>query len=751
MHPPGNRLAGSTSPYLLQHKDNPVDWNPWSGEALEAARRLDRPIFLSIGYSACHWCHVMEKESFEDSETAALMNRHFVNIKVDREERPDLDDLYMTAVQLMTGSGGWPMSVWLTPDLKPFYAGTYFPREPHHGRPSFRQVLTALGEAWAKDRAALTSQAEKVHEALRQHLSGDRTPPGRTELSADLMARALDELSDRFDHVEGGFGAAPKFPPSRSIALLLERYRRSEDPNLLRMATLTLDKMAHGGMYDQIGGGFHRYSTDRFWLVPHFEKMLYDNALLAQVYLDAWRTTRTERYALVARGTLDFVLRDMTDPSGAFYSSLDADSEGEEGRYYVWRPSEVIEVLGPVEGALVNAYYGITEAGNFEGGASIPHVEEPPEAFADRRKLSPGELAKRLESARSRLLARRSRRVPPHLDDKVLTAWNGLMIAALADAGRTLGERRYTEAAARAAAFLLARPRGPDGLLRVSHRGGRSREESFLDDQAFFLEGLLVLHEATREERWLDAARSVAKAADTAFWDPDQGGYFFAPSGRSDLLIRAKNPLDGATPSGNSVMADCLQRLSRLTGEPAHGRRSAEILATFSAGMKAMPGAFHNMLIVLDRRLASGGDAPGGPTMRVTADGPSGPVPPGSRAGARVTLTLAPGWHVNANRPTKPDLVPTTVVLESGGPFSLVTARYPEPRMVALGFAGGPIAVYEGEATVVLDLQVDRAATPGRAVARGTLEYQACNDRACLPPARASFAIPLTVGSASTP
>ncbi|HET6373377.1 MAG TPA: thioredoxin domain-containing protein, partial [Candidatus Polarisedimenticolia bacterium] len=355
-----NRLADATSPYLLQHKDNPVDWYQWGEEAFAAARSQNKPIFLSIGYSACHWCHVMEEESFEDAATADLMKRYFISIKVDREERPDLDDIYMTAVQMLTGSGGWPMSVWLTPELKPFYGGTYFPRENRYGRPSFSQVLVSLGESWLKDPEAVRAQAARIEGAVVTYMSGERTPPSTGTPSGDLIARAVEEMTASFDHVNGGFGHAPKFPPSRGLALMLMKDSQAHDENLQRMVTLTLDRMAQGGMYDQIGGGFHRYSTDAAWLVPHFEKMLYDNALLAEVYLQAYRATRRDLYRRVPKEIFEFVTREMTDPSGAFLSSLDADSEGEEGKFYVWRPEEVISVLGEGEGALFCAYYGIT-------------------------------------------------------------------------------------------------------------------------------------------------------------------------------------------------------------------------------------------------------------------------------------------------------------------------------------------------------------------------------------------------------
>ncbi len=744
MNRPPNRLASSTSPYLLQHQHNPVDWYPWGEEALSKARSEDRPIFLSIGYSACHWCHVMEKESFEDEATAALMNASFVCIKVDREERPDLDEIYMTAVQIMTGSGGWPMSVWLTPDLEPFYAGTYFPPAPRQGLPSFQQVLGAIEGAWRSDRAGLTGQARRVREAVERYLVSRGAPAASGSSSAvDPLAQAVSDLSGRFDAVNGGFSTAPKFPPSKAIVLLLRRWRDTKDENLRRMAARTLDGMADGGIHDQIGGGFHRYATDARWQIPHFEKMLYDNALLADAYLEGWRATQDERYREVARGLFGWVRREMTDTSGAFWSSLDADSEGEEGRFYVWTPDEVVKALGPTEAPLASQYYGITPSGNFERGTSIPHVDVPLAAFAEARKEDAGSLARRLAAARGALLGVRDRRVRPHLDDKILTAWNGLMIAAMARAAGPLEDPALRDAASKAAAFLLASARGPDGLMRVSFRKGRLAPDAFLDDQAFFIEGLLALHEAGAGRPWLAEAEALARAARNAFADPQGGAWYFTPPGRADLIVRARNANDGAIPSGNAVMASNLLALARVTGDNAWREDALKILEAATPEMQTMPGAFHTMILALkESGPAPSARAQAAPHVTVTPRLLT-PRESGSSGIRRVELlvSIPSGWHIQASSPSLPELIPTRVEL-AGGPVSLVAVDYPEGVLRSLGFAGRPLAVYEGTVPIVVSLS---APAHGGApmTARGEVAYQACDDRACLPPARAPFTITL--------
>ena len=745
----GNRLAGSTSPYLLQHKDNPVDWYPWGEEAFNAARTLDRPIFLSIGYSACHWCHVMEEESFEDPATAAVMNARFVNIKVDREERPDLDDIYMTGVQMLTGRGGWPMSVWLTPDLKPFYGGTYFPRERRYGMPSFTDVLTRMADAWKRDRATILEQATRVSDAIAAHLASGEAARPDAPLDEALIREAVKDLTARFDAVHGGFGPPPKFPPHRGLALLLKvgtsAPPRENAENAVRMATRTLDAMAFGGMYDQVGGGFHRYSTDAEWLVPHFEKMLYDNALLADVYVDAWQATRNPLYRKVVSEIAGWLRREMTAPGGGFYSTLDADSDGEEGTFYVWRPGEVNDALGAADGALVNEYYGITETGNFEGRTSIPHVTLSLADFAERKGIAVEELARRFDAARAKLLAVREHRVKPHRDDKVLAAWNGLMIAALARSARVLDAPAHLDAARAAASFVLGSMRGADGLLRVSWREGRLLEESFLDDQAFMVKGLLALHEASGDARWLAEAESLLKAADAAFVTPDQTGWFFTRDGRDDVLVRARNTIDSAIPSGSSVMASALLDLHRLKGRPSDLERTGRVLAANAGAMATMPGAYHNMLNTLSDYLGSAG-APTGAVLTVTT--PARPtLRPGGRTEIELALRIREGWHINAETPSLPELIPTRVTIDPAADLSIEQIDYPKPVNRRLGFAGREIAVYEGRSTIRLKVSASGAAAPGLHALSGRIRFQACSDTACLRPEE----IPLDLGVRITP
>ncbi|MEK7765160.1 MAG: thioredoxin domain-containing protein, partial [bacterium] len=493
-----NRLAKEKSPYLLQHAHNPVDWYPWGPEALAKAQREDKPIFLSIGYSTCHWCHVMEKESFENEDIARVMNEHFVSIKVDREERPDLDHLYMTAVMAMTGQGGWPMSTFLTPDGRPFYGGTYFPPDDRYGRPGFKRVLLTLADAWKNKRDDLLATAGELTRILHD-VSRSTTTGGGAALDASTLKTAFESLQDSFDERDGGFGGAPKFPRPHALTFLLRYHARAGEASALKMAEVTLDRMAGGGIHDQIGGGFHRYSTDEKWLVPHFEKMLYDQALLARAYLEAHQVTRTRRgglqaaqeYARVARRIFEYVMRDLTDSAGGFYSAEDADSEGVEGKFYVWTPAELERTLGPVDGKRAAKFFGVTQAGNFEHGWSILHLPKPVTGL-DRAWL---------DGVSRKLLEARSTRIRPHRDDKVLASWNGLMISALAYGAQVLDDPRYSAAAAKAAEFVLTKMRRPDGRLLRRYRAGEAAVPGFLDDYAFMALGLLDLYEATFDPR----------------------------------------------------------------------------------------------------------------------------------------------------------------------------------------------------------------------------------------------------------
>jgi uncharacterized protein YyaL (SSP411 family) len=610
-----NRLATETSPYLRQHAHNPVDWHPWGPEALERARREDRPIFLSIGYSACHWCHVMEKESFEDERISAVLNERFVCIKVDREERPDLDEIYMTATQLLTGQGGWPNSVFLTPDLKPFYAGTYFPPEARFGRPGFIDVLEAVSQAYREKRQDVARVAEEVTGRIRQISA---PAPSARILSASILSRAFGDLAGRFDNAEGGFGGAPKFPHGMDVTFLLRYHRRTGNPEAMRMAVVSLEKMARGGIHDHLGGGFHRYSVDARWLVPHFEKMLYDNAILARAYAEAAQAVAplppspalpaggaapARHFREVARETLDWALREMASPEGGFYSTLDADSEGEEGKFYVWTPEEVAAAVGAGDGDLVCAVYGVSPEGNFEHGRSVLHLARPPAESAADLGTSEDDLRLRLAAARTRLLEARERRVRPGRDEKILADWNGLMIGALAFAGRALGEPRYVEAAARAARMVLGRMRRGGRLLHA-YADGEARHPACLPDYANLVAGLVDLYEATFDPAWIAEARPLAAAMIGLFWDERDGGFYFTARDHEALIARTRESNDGATPAGASVAALALPRLAALTGESDFRRKAEATLRLYRDGLERFPAAFGMMLCALDQHLA---------------------------------------------------------------------------------------------------------------------------------------------------
>jgi uncharacterized protein len=583
-----NRLASETSPYLLQHKDNPVDWYPWGSEALARARETDRPILLSIGYSACHWCHVMERESFEDPETAAYMNEHFVPIKVDREERPDVDSIYMEAVQGMTGHGGWPLTAFLDPEGVPFYGGTYFPPEPRHGMPSFRMVMEALVESWSTKRDQIRASADRI----RQQLGAiGRIEPVDDELAPELVDGASHGLRSSADMQHGGFGSAPKFPPASALELLLRR-------GVTDVVEVTLDAMAHGGIYDQVGGGFARYSVDDVWLVPHFEKMLYDNALLARTYLHAWRALGHDRSRRVCEETLVWAIREMRGPEGGFHSALDADSEGEEGRFYLWTPdqiSEAVDSVGSPELAdAVISYFGVTNAGNFEG-RNILHVPGGPGA----------EPPAELEEARRAMYTYRSRRVWPGKDDKRLCSWNALMIGALAEAGAALPCRDYLDAAVACAEFVWRDLRDERGRLLRTYKDGRAHLAAYLEDYAYLVEALVTLYESTFDVRWFDAARETADLMIELFADDNRGGFFTTAHDHEELVVRRKDLDDHPIPSGNSAAAYGLLRLAALTGEPEYERRAVGVFRLLQRAAVRHPQALAHLLCAMDFYFAS--------------------------------------------------------------------------------------------------------------------------------------------------
>ena len=595
-----NQLAHETSPYLLQHAHNPVDWYPWGEEALDIARADDRPIFLSIGYSACHWCHVMERESFEIEETAALMNANFVNIKVDREERPDLDAIYMEAVQAMTGSGGWPMSVFLTPAGQPFYGGTYFPPQPRYGMPSFAQVLLAVSEAYKNKRGDIDDQAQRLTDAIGR--TGSLSASGGA-LGVEILDEATAKLKQYFDEQYGGFGDQPKFPQPMTLEFAMSQYRRGGDADVLRIAEHTLQQMAAGGIYDHLGGGFHRYSVDRIWLVPHFEKMLYDNGQLLRAYLHAWQINGRPEHRQVVDETVDYVLREMTAPEGGFYSAQDADSEGEEGKFFVWTAEEIEAVLGEEEAELLGRTYGVMPGGNFEGN-TILNLKRTVAEVAQEAGAAVETMAARLAAARQKLFAVREERVKPERDDKVLTEWNGLMIHALAEVGVVLGREDALEAAKKSADFVLAEMSQENGLLFRSYKDGRARFNAYLEDYAAFARGLVALYEATFELRWLAEAVRLTKIMQSQFSDEVRGGFYQTGMAHEQLVVRRKDFIDNAIPSGNSMAAELLMRLAKLTGNEEYRKEAARIFEIMAAAMAQQPTGFGRMLTALDDFLA---------------------------------------------------------------------------------------------------------------------------------------------------
>ena len=590
-----NRLALEISPYLRQHAGNPVSWYPWGEEALASARSLDRPILLSIGYSACHWCHVMERESFENERIASVMNDRFINIKVDREERPDLDEIYMGAVQAMTGSGGWPMTVFLTPDLRPFYGGTYYPPEDRHGRPGFPRVLSAVADHYRDHRDRVEKQADRLLRVLeRQSNLSDLGGEGRGSASEAGQAAAFEHHRQTFDAGFGGFGSVPKFPHSMGLSQLLRIYGRSGKEHALHMVELTLEKMAHGGIYDQLGGGFHRYSVDERWLVPHFEKMLYDNALLAVTYLEAYQVTGKGLYRRVVEETLDYVLREMAQPRGGYSATQDADSEGEEGSFFLWSRDEIELHLPPEQARLFCRYYGVTPEGNFEG-RNILHVSSGMRDLAAFLQVGVDELQRAVAHGRKRLLAVREKRIRPARDDKIVVAWNGLMISAMARAHAVLGNRSYLDSGVAAATLILSELRSESGALMHSFQDGKLSGSGYQDDYACFINGLVDLYEASYEPGWLRAALELTAQMVERFWDPEESSFYYTETGASDLIVRSKNPFDNATPSGNSMAALAMMRLGALTGDESLWEKGVRTVDSFSGLLERSPTSCAHM------------------------------------------------------------------------------------------------------------------------------------------------------------
>jgi len=742
-----NRLARESSPYLLLHKDNPVDWYPWGEEAFTRARADDKPIFLSVGYSTCYWCHVMERESFSEPEIARQLNEGFVCIKVDREERPEVDEIYMGATQLITRSGGWPNSVFLTPDLKPFFAGTYFPPDDARGRPGFPRVLQGLRQAWLFRRAELVQQAEVVAQAMEQHLGGPRGEAG-TLPGQELGAATQAALAARFDPQWGGFGHAPKFPSPANLYFLLDRIDSDE---ARKMLVVTLDAMARGGLMDQLAGGFHRYSTDEAWLVPHFEKMLYDNAALARLYSEAAAIAPGAGFERVARLTSDFVLRELTGDAGGFLSAIDAETDGHEGAYYTWTASELDAALRGEDGRLFRVVHGLEGEPTFEADRYVVQLPAPHAEQAKSLGLSEAELLLRLEPGRRALLTVRDARPRPLVDDKVLADWNGLMIGALARASALLREPRYQAAAERAASFVLEQLVEPaSGTLLHTWRAGRPSVAAYLDDYAFLIEGLLELHAATGESRWLAEAVRLSEEQERRLADPEAGGYFSAGEDPR-LLVRAKTAFDGAVASGNGIAARNTVELARRTGDAIHRRRAEATLAAFAAGMEEAPLAHVTLVRALERLRA----LPEARTGVLVATAASTPVPAAEKASAasgsealeeeayaavaidgrlgtsddddwkpfRIELGVQKGWHVNATA-AGAGLVPVSV---AGVVGRVREVRY--PAGVAWNGGAGVVPVYVGR--VVIEGEVERR---GGGAVSVEVSYQACDETRCLPP-----------------
>ncbi len=794
-HPDGswmytNALVNQTSPYLLQHAHNPVDWYPWGPEAFEAARRSGKPIFLSIGYSTCYWCHVMERQVFENPQLAALMNKHCINIKVDREERPDIDQIYMTAVQLMTGHGGWPMSVFLTPPgaaqdndpgLTPFWAGTYIPPQPQYGMPGFAQLIDAIADAWSNRRQALIQQGRQVADAVSEHLR-QKDPP--TPLDFEIVDRAADQLVRMYDPMHGGFGQAPKFPQPTNLQFLFAFYRHRPSKELSTSLRYTLERMARGGMYDQIGGGFHRYATDQQWLVPHFEKMLYDNGQLVEAYLNAHSLeepgpNEKRLYRRVIQETCDYVLREMTDASGAFWSAQDAEVDAREGGNYLWTPRQVREAIDHSRlGQLAVKLYGLDKGTNFQD----PHHQDLPptnvlylplrlDTLADQQDMTLQALYDARIQINERMLAARNRRKQPGTDDKVLVSWNGMMIAALAAAGAELDQPRYTTAAAKAADYILKHMResapappgdGPAGRgLYRTMRHEQVKISGFLDDYAFLVHGLVQLYRATKQSNWLDAAQELTGVARQRFSATDRfgGGYYDTLADQSDLFVRIVSTYDGAIPSGNSQMVHNLIDLYQLTGRKVYIDQACLDLKAFSGTLTKRGAAMVHMHHALLRAL---GVAPG--QFAATAQPIAGPAPatqpdrtvvsvavaPDSvdlssgPAQLQVTVEIGPGYHLNAPDCKIEGLVPTTLELTETEGYQM-HVEYPPGTPKRYPLAPEVLHVYEGRvvlvATIRATAQVPTTPVPQRPSL--VLRYQACTDRSCLEPVDIDIPVPL--------
>ncbi len=736
-----NRLILEDSPYLRQHAHNPVDWRPWGAEAFEVARREGKPVFLSIGYSTCHWCHVMERESFESIEVAEYLNTHFISIKVDRERRPDIDEIYMTGVQVITGRGGWPMSSFLTAEGKTFFGGTYYPRD------QFLTLLKKANKVWTEDREALLAQAENITAAVQRHL--DQAQAAGT-LGRNASAQAAQQLRERHDSKYGGFSPAPKFPNEASYLFLIDFALRNADQKLTELIRFDLQIMARGGIYDQVGGGFHRYSTDNDWLVPHFEKMLYNQAQLARVYMDAAILTGDTEFPRVARQVLDYVLRDMAAPDGGFYSATDADSEGGEGLFFLWTPTQIRAVLSEKDAERAIRLFNISENGNFEG-SNILHLTASVDVLAAEEELSTNAFLQKVDQIRQQLYTAREEREHPGRDEKIITAWNGMMIMALAQAGQLPAGEQYAKAALKAGEFLWQNHRDNEGSLYRASLEGHASVPGVQEDYAWLTDAFISLYDLNQDTRWLDRARSLIETMQNDFWDETSGGYFMSASGTTGpnatpVMGRPKDVNDGAVPSGNAVALHALARLARRPGSSDEffaGKTSASaLLSAFARAVNDQPSAFTYLL-----RAA-----------QVNASGESGSLQYAAHGGLRISahvnasadsgtlvvdLKIQPGWHINAHETLSENLIPTTLGANpESSTWALMDVVYPRPIIKALGFQSEALALYEGNVRLTARLK-QAENVPISSILRIKLRLQACDDKVCLPPENVGLQVPV--------
>ncbi len=764
-----NKLIHETSPYLLLHAHNPVEWYPWDDEALERAKKENKPIFLSVGYSTCYWCHVMERKVFSNPEIAEQMNKNFINIKIDREERPDLDEIYMTATQILLRRGGWPNSVFLTPDLKPFFAGTYFPPMDMPNRPGFPTILTAVHEAWVTREAEVIESADKITQVIEGVISTGFTALTAKSLNRSLISAAVAHLKSNYNNAYGGFGTAPKFPSPANLEFLLREYERqsglqtasigvtnpshkktppTDNELLLKMITHTLDMMAYGGIYDQIGGGFHRYSVDAKWLVPHFEKMLYDNAQLAKIYLQVYQLTEKPQYRRIAEEVFSFIAREMTAPDGGFYSALDAETDAEEGKYYVWTADEIKKILSKKDVKQFTSIYGVDKGPNFEG----KNVLYVPNGVESETSL------KTVISARETLLAARSERERPLLDTKIIVSWNGLMIDALAYGYEVLGEEKYLTAASKAAQFILDKLRKPNGELWHTYTASIAKYDAYLDDYAFFVQGLLGLSSATREERWLRSATTLTDKMIELFWDGKNGGFYFTKEDAKQLIVRTKKPHDSAIPSGNAVAVNNFLILMAQGSDSDYRNYAQKTLRSFGQAMEGTPSSFMHMLFALNgyfnidedsdtstlagKPELDGSILPKLPLGELGLDDSTQPLvtatakiktpTKGMQIDVEVQVKIAAGWHINANPAGQDNLIPTTITVDKDALIEINNVKYPKGKFMKFEFSPESVNVYDGTFTIPLKLKQKSNTTIKKGVPIILkLNYQACNDTEC--------------------